>query len=190
MAPWSRSVDFSCSNTARTGASNSQSGSTLAASQESVTLYGALAAQRPDAFNPTLASSLNNLANFLTDLGEREKALAAAQEAVTLYSALGAQRPDAFAPALAKLLVLLGTKLAQPSRPADAITSLAEAVLTLTPTFVRYPSAIAPLMRHILREYQRACEAASVEPDWQLLAPLRAVFEQLKSTNLDQGATE
>ena len=80
--------------------------------------------------------------------------------------------------------------MAETSRLAEAITSFAEAVRTLTPTFVRYPSAIAQLMMQMLGAYLQLCEAAHVEPNVELLAPVIAVFEQLKFTNLDQGATE
>ncbi len=73
----------------------------LAAAEEAVALYRELAAQRPDAFRPDLARSLNNLGNMLSDLGRREPALAAAEEAVALYRELAAQRPDAFRPDLA-----------------------------------------------------------------------------------------
>ena len=85
---------------------------------------------------------------------------------------------------------MLSMRLAETSRPAEAIASFVEAVRTLTPTFIRYPAAIATLMTQMLRHYLRLCEVASVEPDKELLAPVIAVFEQLKSANLDQGATE
>ena len=49
----------------------------LAASQEAVTIRRELAAARPDAFRPDLATALNNLSNRLADLGRPEEALAA-----------------------------------------------------------------------------------------------------------------
>ena len=58
----------------------------------------ALAAQRPDAFLPDLAASLNNLHVMWGELGRREDALALAQEAVHIRRTLAAQRPDAFPP--------------------------------------------------------------------------------------------
>ena len=45
-------------------------------------LRRALAAARPDAFQPDLAQSLNNLSVRLSALGRREAALAAVEEAV------------------------------------------------------------------------------------------------------------
>ena len=76
----------------------------LAASEEAVALYRALAATRPDAFRPDLALSLNTLSNSLDAVGRREDALAAIEEAVALYRALAATRPDAFRPDLARTL--------------------------------------------------------------------------------------
>ena len=45
----------------------------LQAAQEAVELYSLLAQQHPDAFNPDLAMSLNNLTGMLSELGQREK---------------------------------------------------------------------------------------------------------------------
>jgi hypothetical protein len=87
-----------------------------------------------DAFNPDLATSLNNLANRLSDLGRREEALAAAQEAADLYRALAAQRPDAFNPDLATSLGTLGFFLRQDEQTiADAATCFAEGIERLRP---------------------------------------------------------
>ena len=54
-----------------------------------------MAADRPDAFRPDLASSLNNLSVDLGELGRREEALAAIQEAVTIRRELAARWSDA-----------------------------------------------------------------------------------------------
>jgi hypothetical protein len=51
-----------------------------------VELYRQLATRNPDAFQPDLATSLNNLGLRLSDLGQREAALAATREAVELVS--------------------------------------------------------------------------------------------------------
>ncbi len=72
----------------------------LSAAREAVEIRRALSAQRPDAFRPDLAASLNNLATMLSEVGDREAALSAAREAADLYRALSAQRPDAFRPDL------------------------------------------------------------------------------------------
>ena len=86
----------------------------LAASQEAAEVYRELAAARPDAFRPDLATSLNNLALRLADLGRREEALAAIEEAVAIRRELAAARPDAFRPDLAMSLNNLSVRLAEP----------------------------------------------------------------------------
>ena len=70
----------------------------LAATREATDIYRRLAAERPDAFLPDLAGSLNNLGSRLSELGRREDALAAAREATDIYRRLAAERPDAFLP--------------------------------------------------------------------------------------------
>jgi hypothetical protein len=70
----------------------------LAANDEALTTYRQLAAARPDAFLPELATALNNQSNSLSQLGRREDALAAINEALTAYRQLAAARPDAFLP--------------------------------------------------------------------------------------------
>ena len=47
------------------------SGEALVAIQEAMPLHRALAAARPEAFDPGLARSLNYLSNHLDDLGQR-----------------------------------------------------------------------------------------------------------------------
>ena len=68
----------------------------LASTEEAVKLYGKLAAARPDAFEPDLAMSLNNLGNRQSAVGQREEALASAGEAVKLYQSLFERWPVAF----------------------------------------------------------------------------------------------
>ncbi len=80
----------------------------LAAAEEATGIYRRLAAERPDAFLPDLAMSLNNLGGCLSELGRREDALAAAEEATGIYRRLAAERPDAFLPDLAGSLNNLG----------------------------------------------------------------------------------
>jgi Tetratricopeptide repeat len=74
----------------------------LAAIQEAVTIRRGLAAARPAAFRPDLASSLNNLSGRLGDLGRREDALAAIQEAVDIRRELAARWPDGYQQELEK----------------------------------------------------------------------------------------
>jgi tetratricopeptide (TPR) repeat protein len=99
----------------------------LVAAQEAVALRRTLATDRPDAFTPDLAGSLNNLANMLANLGRWEEALAAAQEAADLYRTLATDRPDAFTPDLAKSLNNLANVLSDLGRREEALATAQEA---------------------------------------------------------------
>ncbi|MFN7804691.1 MAG: tetratricopeptide repeat protein, partial [Planctomycetaceae bacterium] len=68
----------------------------LAAAEEAVRIRRTLAAERPDAFLPDLAASLNNVSVMLSELGRREAALAASREAVQYFLTLTRQVPHAF----------------------------------------------------------------------------------------------
>jgi tetratricopeptide (TPR) repeat protein len=153
----------------------------LARAQEAMDLYRALAAQRPDAFRPDLATSLNTLAVMLSKLGRREEALARAQEAVDLRRDLAAQRPDAFRPDLARSLAVLANCLDARDRRADAGAADAEAIGALAGHFATLPAAFGRLMQVLARNYQTRCEALGVEPDAELLGPVVEVFERLRA---------
>ena len=62
--------------------------------RECVALYRDLARDRPNAFNPVLARSLNNFYNHLSDLGHQEEALEVVQECVALRCDLARDRPQ------------------------------------------------------------------------------------------------
>ena len=70
--------------------------SAQAASREAADTYPELAAARPDAFRPDLATALINLATDLAALGRREVALAAIQEAATIRRELATRWPDIY----------------------------------------------------------------------------------------------
>jgi tetratricopeptide (TPR) repeat protein len=63
-----------------------------------------LAAGRPEAFEPDLAASLNNLSLRLSDMGRREEALGAIVGAVEIRRRLAAAVPKRFEPELAQSL--------------------------------------------------------------------------------------
>ena len=86
-----------------------------------------MAAERPDAFRPNLAASLNNLSNRLAELGRREEALDAIGESADLYRRLAAERPDAFRPDLAMSLNNLSNRLAELGRREEALDAIREA---------------------------------------------------------------
>ena len=87
-----------------------------------------LASDRPDAFLPDLAASLNNLGCMLGGLGRRQEARAAAAEAVSVYRMLSSACPDVFLSYLAGSLNNLGTQLSVLGRRAEALAAAAEAV--------------------------------------------------------------
>jgi len=149
----------------------------LEAAQEAVAIRRELAAQRPDAFRPDLAVSLNNLAAMLSDLGQREPALEAAQEAVALYRELAAQRPDAFRPDLAVSLAVEANCLDAGERTADALASIAEAIATLSPAFVKQPAGFSQWMVPMVRQYLERCDRLRQEPDMPLLEPVVAILK-------------
>ncbi|MBL3567882.1 tetratricopeptide repeat protein, partial [Rhodovulum sulfidophilum] len=86
-----------------------------------------LAEARPEAFTPNLAMSLNNLASFLSNLGQREAALEAAKEAVALYRDLAEARPEAFTPNLAMSLNNLASFLSNLGQREAALEAAKEA---------------------------------------------------------------
>ncbi|MFG1954829.1 tetratricopeptide repeat protein [Micromonospora sp. NPDC048830] len=100
----------------------------LAPAQEAVTIHRRLAEANPDTHLPRLAGSLNNLANYLSELGRREEALAPAQEAVTIHRRLAEANPDTHLPRLAMSLDTLGNVLSKLGRRREAATSAEEAV--------------------------------------------------------------
>ncbi|HEY1931106.1 MAG TPA: hypothetical protein VGG99_03765 [Acetobacteraceae bacterium] len=70
----------------------------LAAAREAAELYRTLAAQRPDAFRPYLATSLSVRANCFEAAGQMEYALADDVEAIALLAPMFVRLPQAFAP--------------------------------------------------------------------------------------------
>lgn len=185
----------------------------LAAVQEAVTLFRSLAAQRPDAFTANLATSLNNLANLLSFFGEREIALTAAQEAVTLRRALAAQRPNAFTSDLAMSLINLPKFLSELGENEVALTTAQEAVSLYRALAEKRPDAFAPDLASSLHNLANAsCALGEREQAFRAaqeavalyrtlaakrpnvfaedLARSLAMFDQLKSADPEQGATE
>ncbi len=154
----------------------------LAAAQEAVDIRRRLAAARPDAFLPDLASSLNNLGNRLSELGRREQALANAQEATDTYRRLAAARPDAFLPNLAGSLGNLGNRLTELGRPNEALSARREVVAALAPFFLRWPARHAQWMMSMTTEYLETCESLGVEPDAALLTPIAEALQKLQGS--------
>ncbi|MYW20949.1 ATP-binding protein, partial [Streptomyces sp. SID2955] len=78
----------------------------LTAITRAVDIWETLARQRPDAFLPDLADSLNNQSVYLADLGRREEALTAITRAVEIWETLARQQPEVFTEALERGLRL------------------------------------------------------------------------------------
>jgi tetratricopeptide (TPR) repeat protein len=116
----------------------------LAAVEEAVTIRRELAAARPDAFLPGLATALNNQSNRLSGLGRREEALAAVEEAVTIRRELAAARPDAFLPDLAGSLNSQSIHLSGLGRREEALAAIEEAVTIRRELAAARPDAFLP----------------------------------------------
>ena len=83
-------------------------------------IYTRLAQAAPASFEPALASSINNLANRLSETGDRAGALAAAREAVDIRRRLAQAAPASFEPALAVSLCTLMECLAGDHQSSEA----------------------------------------------------------------------
>ena len=100
----------------------------MGAAREAVRLRRALAEASPQAYTPDLAMSLNNLAAFLSGVGDREGALEAAREAVRLRRALAEASPAAYTPDLAMSLNNLANCLSEEGDREGALEAAREAV--------------------------------------------------------------
>ena len=96
--------------------------------RDGVQSYRVLAEASPAAYTPDLAMSLNNLASFLSAVGERNGALEAAREAVELYRGLAEASPTAYTPDLAMSLNNLAAFLSEVGDRNEALVAAREAV--------------------------------------------------------------
>ncbi|MGD8450188.1 MAG: tetratricopeptide repeat protein [Phycisphaerae bacterium] len=155
----------------------------LAASQEAVDIRRRLAATRPDAFLPYLATSLNNLGNRLRELGRREEALAATQEAAEHYRKLAATRPDAFRPDLAMSLNNLGNSLSELGQREEALAVAREAVQLYLPIAAAVPARYLRECAIAARSLLKRCEESGLDPDAEpLLAEAAALIARFMPT--------
>ena len=90
-------------------------------------VYRRLAAGNPPAYEPALASSLNNLSVDLADAGRRDEGLTAIQDAVKIRRRLAAANPAAYEPALAMSLNNLSLDLADAGRKDESERASREA---------------------------------------------------------------
>ena len=96
----------------------------LAAIEKATDIYRQFAEDRPDAFLPGLAASLNNQSTCLGELGRREEALAAIEKATDIYRQLAEDRPDAFLPGLTASLINQSNRLADLQRREEALAAI------------------------------------------------------------------
>lgn len=59
---------------------------------------------------------------------------------------------------------------------------MGEGIRVLSAPFQALPAAFAGLIGQMARDYLQYCEAAKLDPDAELLAPVIEVFEKLKET--------
>ncbi len=100
----------------------------LAPAREAVAIYRSLAQANPAAYEPDLAASLNNLANYLSETGKREDALVHMQEAVVIYRRLAKANPAAYEPDLAMSLNNLASLLSETGDRHGALSPAQEAL--------------------------------------------------------------
>ena len=116
----------------------------LAAIEEAVRVYRALAAFQPNNFRSDLAMSLNNLAVQLGTVGRWDDSLAAIEEAVAILRELTAVQPGAFRGDLAMGLNNLSVQLGALGRWSDSMAAIEEAVSVFRVLAEASPDAFNP----------------------------------------------
>ncbi|MFC7025645.1 tetratricopeptide repeat protein [Promicromonospora thailandica] len=91
-------------------------------------IYENLARKEPSRFEPTFASSLNNLASLCAMLGHPDEALRFLQRAVEIREELAQTAPDLYESALGQSLYNLGNVLSDLGRPQNALSANERAV--------------------------------------------------------------
>ncbi len=103
-----------------------------------------LAADHPTAYEPGLASALNNLSLRLAEADRRDKGLAAIEEAVKMLRRLAAAHPAAHEPYLANTLNTLSSRLAEAGRLDEGLAACEEAVKVRRRLAAAHPTAYEP----------------------------------------------
>ena len=145
-------------------------------------VYRKLAQKSPDRYLPDLAMSLNNLGNCYSEQGDHDAALRVTEEAVQIRRMLAQKTPDRYEPDLARSLGVLG-RVKMHSEPQAAAAYFHEGIITLRRLFMLRPRAFVPLMGALVREYLASCEAAGIEADEALLAPIVKVLQAVQQEN-------
>ncbi|WP_308198370.1 tetratricopeptide repeat protein [Actinomadura terrae] len=108
--------------------------------------YRARADKDPEGPLPDLATSLNNLAVRLGDLGRQEEGLEAIIEAVQIRRRLVEQRPDSFLPDLAMSLNNLAIRFGAMGRREEGLEVVGEAVQIRRRLAEQRPDAFLPVL--------------------------------------------
>lgn len=156
------------------------------ATQEAVDLRRKLASLRPDTFLGDLSSSLNNLGNHWADLGKPREALLTTREAAILRRELARNWPRSFSPDLANSLTNLGTIHRAMGHAEEAVCSSEAALRIVQPFFLEHPEAFGSSLFSAIGNYLTAAEAAWIEPNFELLLPLRGPLEDLRREALEK----
>ena len=144
------------------------------AAREAVRLRRALAEASPQAYTPRLAASLNNLANYLSEVGERNEALEAVREAVELYRGLAESSPETYTPDLAASLNNLANRFSEVGERNEALVAAREAVRLRRALAEASPQAYTPRLAGSLNNLAN-CLSAVGERNEALVAAREAV---------------
>ena len=120
--------------------------------REAVTIRRQLAQASPAAYLPDLATSLNNLASRLSEVGEREEALEVAREAVTIRRQLAQANPAAYLPDLAMSLNNLANRLSEVGRAAGGPGGGPRGRHPLPPARPGQPRRLPPRPGHVAEQ--------------------------------------
>jgi tetratricopeptide (TPR) repeat protein len=131
----------------------------LAASNEAVEIWRQLAAARPAAHSPVLATGLNSLAIHLAELGRQEKALKVIAEAIEIIRPFTAERPAVHGATLAMALNSRSNILATLDRPDEALDAAVEAVEAFRPAVEHNPAGSAVDFAVVLNNLARRLAA-------------------------------
>ena len=154
----------------------------LRVTEEAMEVYRKLAQKTPDRYLPDLAMSLNNLGNCYSEQGDHDAALRVTEEAMQIRRKLAEKSPDRYLPDLARSLGVLG-RVKMHSEPQAAAAYFLEGIITLRRPFMLRPRAFVPLMGALVRDYLASCEAAGIEADEALLAPIVKVLQAVQQEN-------
>lgn len=116
----------------------------LQAARAAVDQTRLLAQVNPEAFEVTLATNLNNLANFLSQSGDRTGALAAARETMEIYTRLAKANLAVFEPDLAMSANNLANYLSESGDRPGALVAAREAMEIYTRLVKANPTAFEP----------------------------------------------